>query len=153
MIMKNSRKGMTSYISWILIFAFMVSISALMYNLLIDQVEVQTEQMEERVDTNICEDSGITVNQYCQDEYSLIMNITNTKTQTIEGLRISLFDIYDEPFQTSLNETIKSGEKTTINILKHGTLIQAEITPRIKNQDRELYCTSSKAVINSIEIC
>ena len=61
----------------------------------------------------------------------LFFNITNTKNNAIYGFKIQLFDLYDESAQTELNITIKPFDKEKISILKHGTLQQVELVPKM----------------------
>lgn len=151
--MIKTKKGVSVYIGWVLIMAFMVALSTLMYSFMTSQVKTQTEQIESRTDLTRCDQTGFSVTSFCQDDSSLIFNITNTKNTKITGLKIQLFDLYDEGAQVEITMTIKASDSEKISILKHGTLQQAEIIPKTSNQDRTFYCDSSKTILTPIETC
>lgn len=149
----RSKKGVSSYLGWVLLMAFMVSLSTFMYSFMSEQVKSHTEQINYRADENLCESTSITINQKCQSESLLIMNITNTNKMAVAGFKIQLFDIYEEPISSSINITIKPSEQKEIKILKPGTLLQVEMIPKIINQERDIYCLASKVIITPIEMC
>jgi hypothetical protein len=55
--------------------------------------------------------------------------------------------------ETSLNVSISPSETENLEVIKHGTLSQAEITPIVLKDGREIFCESSKITLNNIEFC
>lgn len=148
----DSKKAASAYIAWVLLMAFAVSLSTFVYYWMADHVESQAENIKVRADENLCELTAITATSFCQDDYSLIMNITNTRNTQVNAFVIQLFDIYDNPLELELNITLKPSQKEKITVLKHGTLAQADIIPVIE-KDESIVCQSSKIVLNPIRIC
>ncbi|MBR9675545.1 hypothetical protein GOV05_00895 [Candidatus Woesearchaeota archaeon] len=148
-----NKKGMGLYIGWVLLMAFMVSLSSFMYVWMTSHVEQQTQKLQESTDTNICETLSISVQDYCQDEYELIFEVTNTKDVEIKSFKLLLFDLYDYPQDTIIDEDLKPSKTTTITSLKHGTLAQVEIIPQTINDDRLVTCQKSKTIIQNIPLC
>ena len=149
----KTKKGVSTYLAWVLIMAFVVTLSTLMFSFMTTQVKTHTEEIEQRTDLSKCDMTGFSITSFCQDESSLIFNITNTKNNEISGLKIQLFDLYDISSQNKINISIKPSDSEKILVLKHGTLLQAEIIPKMDNEEREYYCDSSKIILTPIEFC
>ncbi|PLW79523.1 hypothetical protein C0585_07300 [Candidatus Woesearchaeota archaeon] len=153
MRLTRSKKGVSIYLGWVLLMAFMVSLSTLVYFWMSTHVEEQAEKIVERSDENLCEFTSLSINGFCQDEIFLHLNITNSNDKRIESLKFQLFDLYDEPMENELTISLKSSGSESIKILKHGTLSQAEIIPLIEKDQREILCESSKLILNDIDFC
>jgi len=149
----SSKRGVSVYLGWVLLMAFAVMISTFMYGWMTTHVEEQTKQIDERADEHLCDSVTFSIIGQCQDNYEYLFNITNTNTMRIEGFKIRLFDIYDEPFQTSINTTLKPSQTLNYKTLKHGTLAQAELIPLVISKDRDVYCEASKVILQNIPQC
>ena len=149
----RSKKGVSIYLGWVLLMAFMVSLSTLVYFWMSTHVEEQAEKIVERADENLCEFTSLSINGFCQDENFLYLNITNSNDKRIDSLKFQLFDLYDEPMENQINTSLKSSGSENLKVLKHGTLSQVEIIPLIEKEEREILCESSKLILNDIDFC
>ena len=147
------KKGIETYVGFVLLIGFVVSISVFMYAWINSQVETSTQGIEERADTATCEEVGISIKDICQNTQTLNMNITNVKLLGITQLRFRFFDLYDNTESRSKNITIRPGDTQRVEVLKQGTLRQAEIIPIIRQDDKIITCTKSMIKAENIKIC
>jgi len=151
--MNNKKRGVTVYISWVLVLLLVVILSAILYNWYIKRVQSSSETLKEITDKELCNSVGVNIESLCQNTQSLNINITNTRDITINQVVFGFSDIYNDPETKKKNITIESGETARIEILKQGTLGQVEITPVIFIDNKDYYCKNSKVYKNNIKQC
>lgn len=144
---------MAPYVSWVLLLSFAAALSAFMFAWMTTQVEISTSTIEERTDTATCDDISVSVDEACQNTQTLNINVTNVRLLTVNGLKFRFFDLYDNTELRSINITIRPGDTQTIEVIKQGTLKQAEIIPFTKQDDKIITCTVSMTTLENIQIC
>ena len=147
------KKGIAEYVSWVLLISFAAAMSIFMYGWISSQVETHSQNLQERSDTSLCDDVGINIVSVCQNTQTLNMNISNVKMLGISRMDFRFYDLYDGKDQRSVNLTIRPGEKESLEVIKQGTLKQAEIIPVTIQDDTIITCTKSKIIIENIKVC
>lgn len=154
---KLNKKGVESYVAWVLLISFAVIISVFMYTWITSHVENQLTFVEESDDKEVCSDVGITITGACQNAQTLNMNLSNIKMQGISELKFRFFDIYDNIDSRNLNISIRAGESLTLDVIKQGTLKEVQIIPVTRQNTNQnikiISCTKSMATLNNIKIC
>jgi len=150
---KIGKKGVAEYLSWVLLISFAAAMSVFMYSWINGQVQTNTQDIQQRADTALCDNVGINIISVCQNTQTLNMNISNVKVLGISSLTFRFYDLYDNQDQRSINVTIRPGEKQDIQVIKQGTLKQAEIIPVTKQENTIITCAKSKLTIENIKIC
>ena len=151
--MKNKKRGISLYVSWILLMMFIISLSAVMYNWYHQRAERSTEILKEQSTEDVCDKVGILIKDLCQNTQTLNTNISNTKDIKINQLIFGLIDIYKDPETKKINITIYPGETEHIEIIKQGTLYQVDITPVVVTDGITNVCVNSKIFKTIIAQC
>ena len=150
---KTNKKGVAPYVSWVLLIALAASLSVFMYSWITEQADTSSAQIEQRSDTSLCEDARINLDSVCQNTQTLNMNVTNANILEINRLDFRFFDLYDNTESRSLNITIRTGDTEIVEVLKQGTLSQAEIIPVLIRGGKIITCTKSMITVENIKVC
>jgi len=151
--MKNKKRGISLYVSWILLMMFIISLSAVMYNWYHQRAERSTEILKEQSTEDVCDKVGILIKDLCQNTQTLNINISNTRDIKVNQLIFGLIDIYKDPETKKVNITIYLGETEYIEIIKQGTLYQVDITPVVVVDGITNVCANSKIFKTIIAQC
>lgn len=149
----QNKQAVAPYISWVLLISFAAAISVFMYGWISGQVETSTESIEQRADTALCDDVGLNVVTVCQNTQTLNMNISNIKMLGITSLNFRFYDLYDNQDYRSINLTIRPGDTKAVEVIKQGTLKQAEIIPITQDGSKVITCIKSKVTLENIQVC
>ena len=147
------KKGFAAYISWVLLISFAAALSVFMFSWISATMETSTSQIEQRSDISMCDDVSFNVDEVCQNTQTLNMNVTNDNLLEINSLNFRFFDIYDTAETRALNITIRSQDSQELQVLKQGTLQQAEIIPVLFRGNKIITCTKSLITLENIKVC
>jgi len=148
------KKGVHVWVSWILLIAFALLLSTMMYNWIYGFSEKSAKELETRTyRAEGCDDVAIVIESMCQNSQTLYMNITNNKNIIIKQVIIRLYDIYDTPENKQINLTIRPGRAEEIEILKQGHLSRVELVPVSKKGSELLICNDRVAQYEPIGLC
>ncbi len=151
--MKKSRRAVAAYISWVLLLGFAIAISVFMYSWINSQVDKTTVSIEQRSDTALCDDVLLAVKNSCQNTQTLNMNISNIKLLGISGLKFRFYDLYDNQDSREISISLRPGDTEDVEIIKQGTLKQAEIIPITSQDNKVVTCTESTVTLQDIKFC
>ncbi len=149
----KTKKGVSLYISWILIMVLVIVLSATMFNWYKQQAQRTGEILEEKASADICNKVSISILDICQNTQTLNINISNKNDIKINQLVFGLIDIYNDPDTKKVNITIYPGETEHIEIIKQGTLYQVDVTPVAVSGKISNICPNSKVFKNNIKQC
>jgi len=139
-----NKKGVSEYISWILIFGMVVMLSFVLFNWSMSLAKQSSEDLQTRTDPLICSEIGISIEGICQSFKSIEMNISNINSYEITGFLIRTVGLYpDEENYLDSNTVmtqVEPGETEKISILKSGTLSQVQIIPMGVKNNKNIYC-------------
>lgn len=151
---KILKRGVSVYISWVLVMAFMILLGSLMFTWIINQVGSQTEKFSIIGDEQDCKEIFFSIDESCQDDFKVFVDISNTRNHRIDGFKIILFDIYDDFYESSIDFSINPGKTDKISLLKHGTLNVIEMIPYFYSDDKKkILCQNSKVSVENIKRC
>ncbi|MBD3203261.1 hypothetical protein GF327_03135 [Candidatus Woesearchaeota archaeon] len=151
--MKN-KKGVSVYVSWIIVIAIVVSLSFIMYQWTLDRVKSKNQELNTRSDLALCEQVAVNIDGICQNPQILNINITNTKNIKIDRLVFRLVDIYGNSQNREEEVNIYPGEKEINSaVLKQGTLSSARIIPVIIQDQTYILCQSASIEKQNIDQC
>ncbi len=156
--MFNQKKGVSGWIAWVLILAFVVSLSAFMYDFMIDYTESSTEGVKKVVyDTDECRSVSISIESACQDISSQVLNITlqNRNYIRVKKMNFRMFNPSKKPllFNTT-NTTLNPNRKKTINIPTSTDIIgYVEVIPIVIRDNLEIVCGERKATYDGVSSC
>jgi FlaG/FlaF family flagellin (archaellin) len=152
--MKNkNKKGVSMYISWILLMLMAIILSALMYNWYTGRTEQYAERLTTESTKEVCTSVGINIKGACQDTQMLYINITNSLDIKIDQLVFNLVDLYDDVENKKYNLTLYPGETEKIKLLKQGTLKQIEVVPATTIDNVNYPCSNRKVFKYKIAQC
>ena len=153
------KKGVSVWLSWVLLFTFAVAISAVGFRFIIPIVEKSTIDLKKVVfNTDECRQIAISVEGACQDNSAQVLNITirNRNYIRIDKLTFQVFGAGNQPLFTN-HTTSKHGpqrEKVySIPTNTSGTITFATITPRIFREDLEIVCQDRGSSVTTIPSC
>ncbi len=150
---KANKRGVSLYISWILLMLLAIGLSAMMYSWYNSRTSSSVERLTKESTKEVCNSVGISIKNICQNTQSLTINISNSLDIRVNQLIFNLIDLYDEPETKKLNITIYPGETEKVEILKQGTMKQVEITPVIFIEDISYLCSNRKVFKYKIAQC
>jgi hypothetical protein len=150
----NDKKAVSIWISWVLLLAFVISISAVMFNWSRSYSESQVERLIEISDTSECDLVGISVDDICQNPQTIEMTLTNRNGYSIDQIVVVVYDIYLQTLQTKkLNLSLMPSESENVILIKQGTTDQIKITPVFFTDDNIVHCNEKAATIEDIDFC
>ncbi len=148
------KKGVSIWLSWVLLTAFMTALGLFMYEWMSDYTGQQTDEMQTRTDYQIiCEDIGISIDNVCQNTQTLYTNISNRHNVRIDQIVIRIYDIYDNPQTKTRNVTIDPEETLQLSILKQGITRHVEFVPAVLGEDGRVLCENAKVVSEDVQFC
>jgi len=153
------RKAQSQYISWIIIIAMVVAISYFLYDWTLSQAQKTTDDISVSTDPLDCSGLKFQIEGICQSFNSLKFNITNIKTQNIEGFQVRTLGLYpDEPGyvdEDMVYTSLSPGITEKMTILKTRTLSLAKFVPVTKKENRLIFCEDQSVVkeINELKTC
>ena len=150
---KMGKKGVETYISWVLLIALAITTSIFMYVWTTSSVESSMEYVIESDNKGICQDVGISLVNVCQNAQTLNMNVSSTNIQGISGLKFQFIDIYDNVESRSRNISIRPNELKEMEVIKQGTIKQVEITPVITTNNQIITCIKRMISVENIRVC
>lgn len=142
------KKGVEVWISWVLLIAFVIVLSAFMYNWIIGYTESKSEQMKEMVyNTEECDFVAISIDAACQDSQTLYINVTNRYNLKIDKLIVRMYRGSNVLNITEFNITIKPKVTKALNITKQTTtnVNITEVIPVVEKDDYEIICRNRLA--------
>ena len=155
---KMNKRAIHIWVSWVLLMAFVIALSALMFEWTTSYTEEKSVELQKRTyDTTECAHIGLNIDYVCQDTTDtqvLYINITNTNDIAVDKLIFRFFDIHDVNVETKEQTLkLKPGKSERLKILKQGTLKRAEVIPIIFKDDYEVVCREKIAYTESINEC
>ncbi len=147
------KKGVSVYISWILIMLLAVILSAIMYTWYVNRTKDATERLIKETTSEACNNIGIMINGVCQRTQYIKINITNVMDMRVDQIVFNFIDLYDYPETKISDVTIYPGETESMEIIKQGTLKQIEISPVMIIRGERYICSNRKVFKYRIAQC
>ena len=119
------KRGVSIYISWILLMSFVIIISVIMFNFMKGFAEGHAENIKERAISSIeCDSVAVTIDNACQNTQNLYINITNRGDIKVNRLLFRLYDLYYEPQTDEKNISLLVGRYNSkeIQLVKRGSV-------------------------------
>lgn len=149
-----SKKGVDIWVSWVLLLAFVVALSAFMFTWFNEQNDKLAGDLRVMSDTAECDSVGLHVEDICQNAQVLYINISNKNSIRIDQLVFSVFDVYlESPVLRTVNLTLRPSEVEALQVLKQATTQQLEITPVIFTESDKVFCYRKAVTLTGIEFC
>lgn len=150
----SSRKGVSVWISWVLLTAFVVFIGAFVLQWSKSSTTKTVEDLTEKGEIlTLCQETSISVAGYCQKPQTLNINVTSNNNRKVDGLKVRAFDIYDNPQGGEKNVSIVPQKTVSVEVVKQGVLKRAEIMPMIIVGKKRVVCQSRKVTVENIDFC
>jgi hypothetical protein len=153
--MMMNKRGISVWISWVLIIAFMTIIAAFMFGWTSSFTAQSTGRLKEVYDTVDCNFVTISIDSICQNTQTLNMNITNRKNIDVDKLIFRIYDIYGNPEAKEVDVYITHGKINTehVTIIKQGVTSILEAVPIIVKDNKRIICDERKITANNINFC
>ena len=151
---KADRKGVSVWISWVLLVALTVMIGSFVLQWSKSQATKTVEDITEKGEIlTLCQETGLAINSYCQNTQTLNINVTNNNNRKVDSLLVRGFDIYGNPDGGSRSISLEPEKTKPVAIVKQGMLKQAEVMPVIIVGKKRVVCQSRKVMLENIEFC
>jgi len=149
-----NKKAVSVWISWILILALAITISAFMYSWITSTTETATESFRYVYDRSECDNVAVMI-ESCNQTQTLNTNVTNKLMLAVDGL---IFRIHYSDYESDTkNVTVKlnPGEKEDylLPFDNSKTVAALEVIPIIQTEDYRIICRSRIARIDDINSC
>ena len=152
--MIHSKKAEAIWLSWVLLLAFVVALSAFMFGWSTERNELFASELRVMADTAECDSIGIRVDDICQNPQSLNMNVSNRDSIAVSQLAMNVYDVYMEnPLSREVDVSIRPAESENVRVLKQSTTQEVEIVPVIITQDNKIFCYERALTIADIDYC
>ena len=150
----HGRKGISVWISWVLLVAFSVLIGSIVLNFTRSHTTATVDDITEKGEIlTLCQETGVAVNSFCQKTQTLNMNVTNNNNRKVEALMVRGFDIYGNPHGGERNASLEPEKTKSISVVKQGVLKRAEVMPMIIVGKKRVVCQSRKITLEPIDFC
>ena len=142
------------WISWILIVAFTITLGTFVAKWMTDFTKDQTSEFQDRtMNPSFCQDTGVSLDEICQNPQTLNIKITNRKELKVNKLLFRVFDIYGNPATREKNVSMSPGDVERLVILKQGTTEKVEIIPFTNKNLNDIMCPESSVTALNISYC
>jgi FlaG/FlaF family flagellin (archaellin) len=151
---KKGKKGDATWISWVLLMAFAVVMSAIVYNWMFGFTKSSAESIEKRtMNAAQCEQVGLSIDKACQETEYIYMDVTNRNNLNIDKVIVRMYNVYGEPIEPLLEKTISIGpkESTKIQLQKSGVVKKVDLIPITIQKRTEIVCSERVAQAQDIE--
>lgn len=150
----KGKRGVSIWISWVLLVAFMVSLSTFMYYFFSDFAKQSIDDVKSRVvDSKLCDNVGISVSVCLKSTSDLTVTVKNVNYITIDKVSIDMFDVFDRPQQKSKEIKIVSGTSRSFDILKDGIIKEVHVVPVVYKDGKSIFCSNKESLIENVESC
>ncbi len=150
----KTKKGVSAWLSWVLLVAMAVIIGTFVLQWSRSNVTQTVDDLTEKGDIlTFCQETGLAVNGYCQDTQTLNINVTNNNNRKVDALIVRGFDIYDMPQGGQKNISLDPEKSKNVQVVKQGVLKRAEVMPIIIVGKKRVICQSRKVTVESIPFC
>lgn len=149
-----SKRGVSAWISWVLLVAFMVTLSAFMYSFLAGFTKQSIEDVKEQViDSKVCDNVGISVSACLKNSNLITITAKNVNYITVDKISIDLFDVFDRPQQKSKEFKLVSGNSKRFDLLKDGIIKEIHAVPVIYKDGKVIFCSNKEVRVYDIPSC
>lgn len=150
----KTKKGVSAWLSWVLLVAMAVIIGTFVLQWSRSNVTQTVDDLTEKGDIlTFCQETGLSVSDYCQDTQTLNINVTNNNNRKVDALIVRGFDIYDMPQGGQKNISLDPEKTKNVQVVKQGVLKRAEVMPIILVGKKRAICQSRKVTVESIPFC
>ena len=142
----TGKKGISVYVSWVLVMAFVVGLSAFMFTFMRGYAETSAEQIKERALISLeCDAVALTIDSACQNTQNLYIHITNRGDISIDGMLFRMYDLYYDGQIDEKNLTLDIGKYNAkeVQLIKRGDvkkIRKIEIVPIVVSDGIEIKC-------------
>jgi len=158
--MDHNKKGASLWLSWVLLFMFMIMLSATSYKFILPYVQDTTDNMKQDVfNTEECRQVSLGIESACYDASSpeyLNITINNNNYILVEDIRIQLFNESMKPITTlEINSKISTGrtKKYSINTTVDYPIGFMKITPVVYKEGKTIVCANKDVSTKNIVEC
>ena len=148
----SSKKAIAIWLSWVLLMAFMVALSAFMYNWITTYTESSAEEIEITDMEESCSSVAIEVSG-CQEAETLNIELSNKGNLRIDQVVFRLYDIYNNIESKEKEIKVKAGKTKEIKLLKQGTIQMLESIPVLVKDNKKTLCRDKMYTLENITIC
>jgi len=141
-----NKRGVSIYISWVLLMAFVVILSTVMFSFMRGYAETSAEQIKERaLSTLECDVAAVTIDYACQNTQNLYINVTNRGDIRIKEMLFRSYDLYYEPQVDEIDVSLLIGKYNSkeINLVKRGAvkkIRKIEVVPILLSEGIRIIC-------------
>ncbi|RLE37458.1 hypothetical protein DRJ17_06535 [Candidatus Woesearchaeota archaeon] len=151
MVLYNKR-GIAIWMSWVLLIAFMVALSAFMNQWITGYSRSTAEDIETTYDEESCTRVALDISG-CQESEKLNIEVENNGDLSIDKIIFRLYDLYSEVESKEKEVDIKAGKTKYVEVLKQGTIHMVESIPVLVSDDAVTVCRNKMHVLEDIETC
>ena len=152
----KNKKAVGPWISWVLIMAFAVALSAVMYSFMLDYTKSSTAEVKKTLfNTDECRTVSLSIESVCQNISTQDLNIEvqNRNYRRIDYIDYRLYDVNKKPLSTnSTNISLNPNRKKTMNI--SGSISTqlgfVEVIPIVIREEFTIVCGEKKAGSSTI---
>ena len=144
----KTKKADANWISWVLLLAFAILLSAIVYNWMFGFTKTTAESIERRtINAAQCEQVGISIDTACQNTDFLYVDITNRNNLNIDRVIVRMYNIYGEPIEPLLEKRTSIAPKhtTRLSIPKTGVVKKVDIIPMTIDKKTLITCMERAA--------
>ncbi|MFC1753051.1 hypothetical protein ACFL96_06610 [Thermoproteota archaeon] len=157
--LKKEKKAASLWLSWVLLFAFVIAISALSYRFIVPMVQDTTEDVKKVVfNTDECRQAAISLEEVCQDSTAQHLNMTirNRNYIRIDELRFQWFDANNVPVSSSeleVKHAPNRAKKYSVDTGTSSVLGFVKVTPVLQKEGMTIICGEKAASTTTIPDC
>ncbi len=143
----KSKKAVSPWISWVLIMAFAIVLSAFMYNFMVSYTEDTTDDIKKTVyNTDECRSVSLNIKSACMSTQDLNITLENTNYIRIDKLDFRLYN-GRVPLHTNQTEIPMNPNRLKTVILATGvaSVTRVEVIPHIEKEQMDIICADKKA--------
>lgn len=142
------KQAVSPWISWVLLVAFAVVLSAFMYDFMVSYTESSTDDMKKVVyNTDECRLVSVNIEDACRSSQVLNITLQNRNYIRIDSLD---FRFYKDrvPLHTNITEISMNPNRRKMVSIDTGTSVgitRVEVIPHVTKENMDIICAEKKA--------
>lgn len=141
------RKAVSPWISWVLLIAFAVMLSALMYNFMVDYTKSSTDDVKKVVyNTDECRLVAINIGSACLSAQDLNITLQNRNYVRIDSIDFRYYNGRMPLYINQTNISMNPNREKAITISTGSTTVtRVEVIPHVSKEGMDIICADKKA--------
>lgn len=149
----NSKKGVSLFMSWVLLILVVISLGMGFYAWARSYAQSSTGRLVVNQEKSSCSSASLSLTNICQTASLVYVDIKNTGSVEVKGVLFSSLSLYDITNNVEVNQTIDVGKTHRFAVPKQGVIQLFYASPVIFSNGDTVKCPTTEVSTDKIPFC